>query len=223
MPQWEAKLEQSIAKNMPYGFSDVSFNYMKQVSIRQQLKNYLQYTSKQLKNNELSILETEGELKAKLAMPFGDCLFSGRTDRIDRWNGIVRVIDYKTGKVETKDLTVPVRKPDDDDLSFLKSIPEKALQLLLYEYMYLKGNHQISPSQVEATIHALKYANTIEFGLTHSTKDGIPFLEGDTFLDNMESLLKAVVSEIIDTETPFVQTDDEKKCRNCDFRVICKR
>ena len=223
MPQWEAKLEQSIAKNMPYGFSDVSFNYMKQVAIRQQLKNYLQYTSKQLKNNELSILETEGELKAKLAMPFGDCLFSGRTDRIDRWNGIVRVIDYKTGKVETKDLAVPVRKPDDDDLSFLKSIPEKALQLLLYEYMYLKGNHQISPSQVEATIHALKYANTIEFGLTHSTKDGIPFLDGDTFLDNMESLLKAVVSEIIDTETPFVQTDDKKKCKNCDFQGMCKR
>lgn len=227
MPQWETKLEQSIAKNMPYGFSDVSFNYMKQVAIRQQLKNYLQYTSKQLKNNELSILETEGELKAKLAMPFGDCLFSGRTDRIDRWNGIVRVIDYKTGKVETKDLTVPVRKPDDDDLSFLKSIPEKALQLLLYEYMYLKENQQINPSKVEATIHALKYANTIEFGLTKAkpTKSAevVSFLESDTFLADMETLLKAAVTEIMDLEIPFVQTDDEKKCRNCDFRVICKR
>lgn len=223
MPQWEAKLEQSIAKNMPYGFSDVSFNYMKQVAIRQQLKNYLQYTSKQLKDNELSILETEGELKTKLAMPFGDCLFSGRTDRIDRWNGIVRVIDYKTGKVETKDLTVPARKPGDDDLSFLKSIPEKALQLLLYEYMYLKENQQINSSQVEATIHALKYANTIEFGLTHSTKDGIPFLDGDDFLSNMEAVLKAAVTEIMDLEIPFVQTEDEKKCRNCDFRGICGR
>lgn len=223
MPQWEAKLEQSIAKNMPYGFSDVSFNYMKQVAIRQQLKNYLQYTSKQLKENELSILETEGELKTKLAMPFGDCLFSGRTDRIDRWNGIVRVIDYKTGKVETKDLTVPARKPGDDDLSFLKSIPEKALQLLLYEYMYLKENQQINSSQVEATIHALKYAKTIEFGLTHSTKDGIPFLDGDDFLSNMEAVLKAAVTEIMDLEIPFVQTEDEKKCRNCDFRAICGR
>lgn len=223
MPQWEAKLEQSIAKNMPYGFSDVGFNYMKQVAIRQQLKNYLQYTSNQLKNNELVILETEGELKTTLPAPFENYFVGGRTDRIDRWNGTIRVIDYKTGKVETKDLTVPARKPEEDDLSFLKSIPEKALQLLLYEYMYLKENQQINPELVEAEIHALKYANTIEFGLTRSQKGGIPFLEGDSFLGDMETLLKAVVSEMLDMETPFCQTDDEKKCKNCDFRVMCKR
>ena len=227
MPQWEAKLEQSIANNMPYGFSDVGFNYMKHVAIRQQLKNYLKYTSSQLKNNELIILETEGELKTTLATPFGDCKFAGRTDRIDQWNGITRVIDYKTGKVESKDLTVPIRKPDDDDLTFLKSIPEKALQLLMYEYMYLKVNQHIKTNLVEADIHALRYANTIEFGLIHAKpkkNDAFePFLEGDSFIGDMETLLKAVVNEILDTEKPFTQTKDEKKCRNCDFRVMCKR
>lgn len=227
MPQWEQKLEQSIAKNMPYGFSDVGFNYMKQVAIKQQLKNYLKYTSNQLKSNELSIIETEGELKANITTSFGNCLFSGRTDRIDRWNGIVRVIDYKTGKVENKDLTVPARRPNDDDLSFLKSIPEKALQLLLYKYMYLKENPKISPSQVEAQIHALKYANTIEFGLTKGktskNAETVPFLDDDTFINDIEAMLRAVVSEIMDFDMPFVQTDDEKKCRNCDFQGICKR
>ena len=224
MPQWEAKLEQSIAKNMPYGFSDVSFNYMKQVAIRQQLRNYLQYTSNKLKNNELVIIETEGELKARLPEPFGDYFVSGRTDRIDRWNGIIRVIDYKTGKVETKDLTVPARKSEDDDLSFLKSIPEKALQLLLYEYMYLKENQNIKSEQVEATIHGLKYANTIEFGLTKAKKDNsVPFLEDSSFIDDMEAMLKAVVIEMLDMEIPFTQTHDEKKCRNCDFKVMCKK
>ena len=227
MPLWEAKLEQSIAKNMPYGFSDVSFNYMKQVAIRQQLKNYLQYTSKQLKDNELSILETEGELKTKLAMPFGDCLFSGRTDRIDRWNGIVRVIDYKTGKVENADLKVPVRHEGDDDLAFLKSIPEKALQLLLYKYMYLKENPEIAAIQVEACIHGLRYSNSIEFGLSFAkptkNESSVPFLEDDTFINDMEAMLRAIVIEMLDTALPFTQTDDEKKCRNCDFREICKR
>ena len=227
MPQWEAKLEQSTAQNMPYGFSDVGFNYMKHVTIRQQLKNYLKFTSDQLKNNELVILETEGELKTTLPTVYGDCKFTGRTDRIDRWNGTIRVIDYKTGKVETKDLTVPLRKPEDDDLTFLKSIPEKALQLLLYEYMYLKENQQINKNQVGAEIHALKYANTIEFGLSHAkpkkSDNPLPFLEGDSFIDDMETLLKAVVEEILDTELPFTQTKDEKKCRNCDFREMCKR
>lgn len=227
MPHWEAKLEQSIAKNMPYGFSDVGFNYMKHVAIRQQLKNYLKYTSSQLKNNELIILETEGELKAALSTPLGDCRFAGRTDRIDQWNGIIRVIDYKTGKVETKDLTVPIRRPDDDDLTFLKSIPEKALQLLMYEYMYLKENQDIITNTVEAEIHALRYANTIEFGLSHAKPKKndvpVPFLEGDRFIGDMETLLNAAVKEILDTETPFTQTEDTKKCRNCDFIVMCKR
>ena len=223
LPKWEECLSQSIGKSLPLGFPDMGFNYLKMVGIKQQLKNYLQYTSNQLKNNELAILETEGELTATLTTPFGDCKFAGRTDRIDRWNGLVRVIDYKTGKVETKDLTVPARQPDDDDLGFLKSIPEKALQLLLYEYMYLKGNQDVSPSQVEAEIHGLRYANTIEFGLTRSKKVSVRFLEDDTFIADMEAMLRAVVAEIFDTETPFAQTGDEKNCRNCDFKVICKR
>ena len=35
---------------------------MNRITIEQQLKNYLSYTSKQLENNTLTILETEGEL-----------------------------------------------------------------------------------------------------------------------------------------------------------------
>lgn len=227
MPQWEAMLSQSIEKNMPLGFPDIGFNYLNKITIRQQLRNYLQYTSSRLKNQELTILKTEGELSARLATSVGDCLFKGRTDRIDRWGNIIRVIDYKTGKVESADLKVPVRHPDDGDLAFVKSIPEKALQLLLYKYMYLKENQEIAAHQVEAQIHGLRYATNIEFALKQSKpalkETSVPFLGDDTFVADMESMLKALVAELLDTETPFRQTDDEKKCRNCDFRGICRR
>jgi len=227
LPQWETKLAQSIEKNMPSGFPDVGFNYLNKITIRQQLENYLKYTSNQLKSNDLIILKTEGELSARLLTPVGDCLFKGRTDRIDRWGNIIRVIDYKTGKVDSPDLKVPVRHPYDDDLSFLKSIPEKALQLLLYKYMYLKENPQIAANQVEACIHGLRYANRIEFGLSQAkptkNEESLPFLEDATFIPDMEAMLKAVVAEMLDIETPFTQTEDEKKCRNCDFQGICRR
>jgi CRISPR/Cas system-associated exonuclease Cas4 (RecB family) len=39
----------------------------------------------------------------------------------------------------------------------------------------------------------------------------------------MEALLKAVAEEMLDSEVPFVQTEDEKRCRNCDFKGICGR
>ena len=228
-PQWEKKLAQSIAKNLPNGLPDVGFNYLNRVTIEQQLKNYLNYTSKQLESSTLIILETEGELKAKLQTAHGDCVFYGRTDRIDQYNGLIRVIDYKTGHVASTDLKVPVRHQSESDLDYLKQIPEKALQLLLYKYLFLKENPTISPNQVTAAIHGLKYANAIGFSLTKAlpTKSdsdaNSSFLEDATFINDMETMLEAVVDEMLNTEIPFVQAEDDKKCSYCDFKLICKR
>ena len=224
-PQWEQKLAQSIAKNLPNGLPDVGFNYLNRVTIEQQLKNYLNYTSQQLENNTLTILETEGELKAKLQ----SATFYGRTDRIDQFDGLIRVIDYKTGHVDSSDLKVPVCHNSESDLDYLKLIPEKALQLLLYKYLYLKGNPTLSPEQVTAAIHGLKYAHDIEFGLSKAApkKDDSDadnnFLEDSTFFNDMESMLEAVVAEMLDPTIPFTQAEDDKRCRYCDFKLICKR
>ena len=202
---------------------------MNRVTIEQQLKNYLNYTSQQLVSSPLTILETEGELKTKLKTSQGDCVFYGRTDRIDQVAGLIRVIDYKTGHVNSSDLKVPVRHQSESDLEYLKQIPEKALQLLLYKYMYLKENPNIAPEQVTAAIHGLKYANAIEFSLTKAspTKNDndadVAFLEDDRFISDLEAMLEAVVDEMLDTEIPFEQAEDDKKCSYCEFKLICKR
>ena len=228
-PLWEQKLARSIAENRPNGLPDVGFNYLNRVTIEQQLKNYLNYTSKQLENNTLIILETEGDLRTKLQTAHGNCVFYGRTDRIDQFDNLIRVIDYKTGHVEGADLKVPVRHHNESDLEFLKQIPDKALQLLLYKYLYLKKNPAITPEKVVGAIHCLKYAHNIEFELFKASpkKDDADvdtaFLEDDNFIPNMEAMLTAVVNEMLDTEIPFVQAEDDKKCSYCEFRLICKR
>ena len=228
-PLWQEKLSEAIANKFPNGFPDVGFNYLNRVTIEQQLRNYLKYTSKQLESSTLSILETEGELKTKLPTAYGDCVFYGRTDRINQFDGLIRVIDYKTGHVSTADLKVPVRHQGENELDYLKQIPEKALQLLLYKYLYIKENPTIAPEQVTAAIHGLKYANAIEFGLikaspTKSDIDADPgFLEDATFIPDMEAMLKAVVDEMLDTSTSFTQAEDNKKCSYCEFKLICKR
>ena len=211
-----------MAKNLPLGFPDMGFNYLKMVGIKQQLKNYMQYTSEQLKHNDLTILKTEEMLKAVLPSAAGDCLFSGRTDRIDSWGGLIRVIDYKTGKVENSDLAVPAQNPEDNDLDYLKSIPEKALQLLLYKFMYLNENQDISPSQVEVGIHCLRHAGNIGFSLTYAKGDETRWDDAN-FMSTMETLLQSFVKELFDETIPFAQTPDDKKCRYCDFKEICGR
>jgi CRISPR/Cas system-associated exonuclease Cas4 (RecB family) len=228
-PLWEQKLVQSIAHNTPNGFPDVGFNYLNHVTIEQQLKNYLNYTSKQLESSILSILKTEGDLRTNLQTNHGNFVFYGRADRIDQFDGLTRVIDYKTGHVDGSDLKVPVRHRSESNLDYLRQIPDKALQLLLYKYMYLKENTTLSPDQVAGAIHGLKYANDIEFGLYRATikKDDTDadanFLGDDTFINDMEAMLEAVVSEMLNPEIPFKQAEDDKKCGYCEFRLICKR
>lgn len=223
--QWEEKLAEAMAKVFPKGFPDVGFNYLNHVTIEQQLKNYLEYTSKQLAHGDLIILETEGELRACLKTGQGDYVFSGRADRIDRFGGVIRVIDYKTGHVDNADLKLPVRHHSDSDLDYLRTIPDKALQLLMYKYMYLKEHHTQEP--VEGAIHGLKYAHTIEFSLSKATpKDddaNVDFLGDRSFITDMEAMLKAVVDEMLDTKKPFEQAKNDDKCKYCEFKLICKR
>ena len=225
--QWEEKLAEAMAKVFPKGFPDVGFNYLNHVTIEQQLKNYLEYTSKQLAHGDLIILETEGELRACLKTGQGDYVFSGRADRIDRFGGVIRVIDYKTGHVDNADLKLPVRHHSDNDLDYLRTIPDKALQLLMYKYMYLKEHHTQEP--VEGSIHGLKYAHTIEFNLSKiMPKDedadaNVDFLGDRSFITDMEAMLKAVVDEMLDTKKPFEQAKNDDKCKYCEFKLICKR
>lgn len=228
-PRWELKLAQSIVKNTPNGFPDVGYNYLNHVKVDQQLKNYLNYTSKQLEDSELVILKTEEKLKAKLRTEQGDFIISGRADRIDQYGGQTHVIDYKTGRVDSADLKKPVHHHGEDALEYLRQIPDKALQLLLYKYMYLKENPSVAPETIIGAIHGLKYAHNIEFGLSQATakKDDpnvdADFLSDSTFIADMETLLKAVIKEMLNPDIPFMQAEDDKKCKHCNYNLICKR
>ena len=228
-PEWQKKLAQAITEEYPNGFPDIGFNYLNKVNIEQQLKSYLNYTSKQLEYNDLIILSTEEELKVQLAMPECTATFHGFADRIDHFGGVTRVIDYKTGKVDSANLKLPLRHQGDTDLDYLKQIPEKALQLLLYKYMYLKQHPEMRPEQVSGAIHGLKYVKGIEFSLvktTPSSKDtdiDTNFLEDSGFIGDLETMLKAVVAEMLDESLAFVQAENDDHCGYCEFRLICKR
>ena len=228
-PQWKSKLYQAIAEEYPNGFPDVGFNYLNKVNIEQQLGNYFNYTSKQLENSNLTIISTEEELRFQLQSPECLTLFHGFADRIDQFGGLTRVIDYKTGKVDIANLKLPLRYQSDSDLDYLKQIPEKALQLLLYKYLFLKMHPEMQPEQVTGAIHGLKYVKGIEFCLTKATpssKDSdvdSNFLEDSSFIGDMEAMLKAVVNEMLDESQPFVQAVDDDHCGYCEFRLICKR
>ena len=123
-------------------------------------------------------------------------------DRIDQLDGVVRIIDYKTGMVKDSDLKVT-------DFSLLSTEYKytKALQVLMYAYMF----HQNNPenSAIEAGIFSFKNLNGGLIQLNFSEKRGVA--ENSIQQEHLELLmdeLHCIFTEIMNPEIPFKQNEN---------------
>ncbi|MEA5259094.1 PD-(D/E)XK nuclease family protein [Arcicella aquatica] len=189
-------------------------------------------------NNELfpiELLDVEKTLKVSFnAIVNGKELavkIAGRIDRLDRVSGNkIRVIDYKTGKVEAKDLLM---KPEDFEEKLLGDTDkDKFRQLWLYKYMVLKQMLSVKgltirgvklpedANEVSAGIYSFR---NIDEGLLEQK---INFTLGESaqeFVVASEKYLNRFVNELLDPAKPFEKTKDQTKCEYCDYRRICGR
>ncbi len=86
--------------------------------------------------HEIVILELEADYDAQLDIEgIGSVKLHGQVDRIDRYDNAVRIIDYKTGKVEASQLKL---KAGDEHLLIEDYKKSKAFQVLQYAYMFVK-------------------------------------------------------------------------------------
>lgn len=229
-PIAEKELQKAIEEELPGGLSDVGYNYMNKLALRKWLYAYLDYTEKCLETDHLIMLELESNLGSSITINELQCKFAGFADRIDKYGETFRVIDYKSGHVDDASVKLPYREENETDIDFLKRIPEKALQLLLYKYFYLKKNLNINPKDLTAALHSLRHPKRMQYGIvkTQPSPKGtveVPFLLDETFVDDMEKLLTALIEEMLDTEIPFSQCEEKQNgpCSYCDFINICKR
>lgn len=145
--------------------------------------------------SSLKIHSLENKIKCPLEhpkLPFKVNL-KGTVDRIDIYNNVMRVIDYKTGTVEK----INLRIKEWNDLLAAEGKHEKAFQILLYAYMINQKN---------------SFSGTISAGIisTKKIQNGyMPFTQGkDTqitqeTLSSFEDILIQLIQEIINPEVPF--------------------
>src|SRR5699024_2332777 len=91
------------------------------------------------KGNEVQILYVENaELQQQLDIPELDfpVYLRGKVDRVDALNGKTRVIDYKTGKVEPKNLMIKDWEDLVTDYEY-----SKAFQVLAYSSLLLSNQN----------------------------------------------------------------------------------
>lgn len=146
--------------------------------------------------------------------------FLGYIDRVDSpRDGVVRIVDYKTGKVEKDDVNVG----DDNAEKIVEDLfkednpkrPKIALQLFLYD-KYVKNEPWVKENRVYNTIYpapALFTSNVADFERPVSKIFGEKAMEG----------VKRTLEEISDPSIPFRRTSLTDICDYCDFRNICGR
>jgi ATP-dependent helicase/DNAse subunit B len=113
--------------------------------------NFLKLEKQGLENgDEVQILALEAELSQTLeyaTLPF-PVKIAGKVDRIERRNGKIRIVDYKTGKVEQKNVTLKDWTGLTEDIK-----NEKIIQVLAYAFMFEK---EAKNREIEAGIISFK-------------------------------------------------------------------
>ena len=144
--------------------------------------------------------------------------FIGFADRIDTYeNGKIRIVDYKTGKVEDDDLLIndnnaeAVAEKLFGDTAYGR--PKIALQLFLYDHFAKNG----------VVRQGEKVVNSIYSTAKLLTKPLPDVEECESFSEIVKEKLTEKLDEIKDTSVPWKRTSDKKVCQMCDFRAICGR
>lgn len=151
------------------------------------------------KYNEIIIRKIEFELKVPI--PFNNqsntVFMTGKVDRIDEVDGQLRIIDYKTGKVEARELTITNWETITKD--YKKH--SKAFQVLCYAYMM--NIKTLIATPVKAGIISFK---NIKAGFMPFKNHKDTLITQET-LKQFEIQLKALIAEISDISIPFKEKE----------------
>lgn len=214
---------------------DNGLNYLLvQVAVRVIL-NFLNH---QIDNGEFPVEMLGSEKRLSVAFTFEldgkpiRALVTGRIDRLDKVGNTIRIIDYKTGNVEKKHLTVSAA----DVANRLLTDPDadKIRQLWLYKYLLTKRMLQeqgirLQDRYLRAEDHRIisgiySFRNVEEGLLTDqlSFDDGSPETP-ESFIAHSEAYLKKLLTEMLNPAVPFAPTVHVHVCAYCAYKDICDR
>ncbi len=198
--------------------------YMSIELTKSNILKYLEVVNQELLSSGYQVLATEKELIGMMKIGDQEIHLKGNADRIDIAANAVRILDYKTGKVNGKDeLTVP----EDVKNLFMDSKYGKQLQLLMYACLFRYDEEfavykKASISSVILSFQALHKEGEnamLELIIKDYNENNL----SDDLLAEFEDELKVLLQEILDMQHPFNQTDDSRHCTYCDYREFCGR
>ncbi len=209
-------LKKDIVKTVTHHFKDVykegDISKGKNLIIfeiaKRYVSNFLDLEIEDLKSgNAIKIVAIETDNRITVDIPGLDfpVTFTGKVDRVDEYNGVTRVIDYKTGRVDQGSVEVV----DWDAITTDYSKYSKSFQVLTYVYMmHLSGDIQLP---VEAGIISFKNLKKGVLKFSKKDKPGAyakkdSLITQDT-IDHFSKELKQLVIEICNPNVPFTEKE----------------
>lgn len=161
----------------------------------------------------LIIKNLEQKLETILTINSQTIKLHGNADRIDNVGSLTRIIDYKTGIADNKELKLEEWSNIQTDSTLAKSF-----QLLMYAWMYQKMNPAILDNMVSGIITFRELSAGLKtVKINNSDLLNVPIL------NKFEEQLKNILSEIFNPEIEFKQATDFNNCEYCSFKGICNR
>jgi len=165
---------------------------------KRNVSNFLKVELESIKNGEaIKILHLEKPCERVLehpSLPF-PIKIAGKVDRIEERNGVIRIIDYKTGKVEKTNVTLKSWKGLTDDIK-----NDKIIQVLAYAFMF---ENEANGKPIEAGI--ISFKNLKSGFLPFSFKDGKEetTIINERILNDYLEQMVVLLNEILDEGKPF--------------------
>ncbi len=173
-------------------------NLLKLEMAKEYVRSFILYDIADIQTNgPVKLLHLEEHLGTELEVDGQSIKLKGFADRIDERSGEIRIIDYKTGRTESKDLRYdPLQLPNDRKMS-------KAMQLAIYKFIYCT-NHRLEDAHVGSYVFSMRNFTDGYMPLF------VPAKSEDVVMDTMATVIRTVVRDMLDPTQAFQHKADSE-------------
>ena len=197
-------LQEEFDRLYAHGRSSEGRNRFLHSVAENQLRHLLENELALLRQGHTLQLQATEEEIAPYTLPGTGVKLKGKVDRVDLFDGTLRIIDYKTGSL------------DDKEITHSDPMPAKWLQLMWYALIYTKA-HPRSAIRLAAGIYPLRHLRS---DVHLACWDGDTLITPDR-LDLFEQTLCDKTGELMNPGLDFIPTPSRDACRYCPAAAFC--
>lgn len=192
----------------------------KTILIYENTKTFIQRVLEiDMQQTPFKLVSLEGDYQASLEISLNGKQISvrigGKIDRVDMINDTLRILDYKTGNVESFSFKEVEELFEKD-----KEKPKKEiLQALLYCMVYQKDTGEMA--DLQPSIYSLR--ELFKENFSPQIKRNFQTFSFQEIEEEFTPQLQNLVSEMLSESGRFYQTPHEKFCQYCPYNKICQK